>query len=199
MTMDAYIDIRLLPDPEFPATTLMNVLFSKLHRGLVQHGEGAIGVSFPDVKDGCRTLGNRLRLHGTIETLRSFQQRDWLVGMHDHTAASAPAAVPKNARHRIVRRVQAKSNPERERRRLMTRKGITTEQAMQAIPDSTAEKLHLPYLVLQSQSTFVRGAFDGSGSSGARNIWRLWFKLHGNDSMVLNPNFSMARLSHINQ
>ena len=33
--MDAFVDLTLLPDPEFPATTLMNALFSKLHRGLV--------------------------------------------------------------------------------------------------------------------------------------------------------------------
>lgn len=154
--MDAYIDIRLLPDPEFPATTLMSALFSKFHRGLVSHGEGAIGVSFPDVKDGSRSLGNRLRLHGTLETLRSFQQMDWLRGMRDHVAASAPAAVPTSGRHRVVRRVQVKSNPERERRRLMARKGITVEQAMRAIPDSAAAKLDLPYLVLNSQSTGQR-------------------------------------------
>ena len=54
--MDAYIDIVLLPDPEFPATTLMSALFGKFHRGLVRYGEGAIGVSFPDVRDEMRSL-----------------------------------------------------------------------------------------------------------------------------------------------
>lgn len=154
--MDAYVDITLLPDPEFPATTLMNALFSKFHRGLVRYGEGAIGVSFPDVKDGCRFLGKRLRLHGTTEALGNFQQTDWLTGMWDHVSASAPAVAPASARHRVVRRVQAKSNPERERRRLIARKGITIDQAMQAIPDSMAETLNLPYLVLTSQSTGQR-------------------------------------------
>lgn len=154
--MDAYIDIRLLPDPEFPATTLMNALFDKFHRGLVRYGEGAIGVCFPDVKDGSRSLGNRLRLHGTADTLQGFLLIDWLAGMRDYVSASTVAAVPTCARHRVVRRVQAKSSPERERRRLMIRKGITTKQATQAIPDSTAEKLNLPYLVLTSQSTGQR-------------------------------------------
>lgn len=154
--MDAYIDICVLPDPEFPATTLMSALFSKFHRGLVHYGEGAIGVSFPDVKDGNRSLGNRLRLHGAAETLQGFQQTDWLAGMRDHVSVSAPATAPANSHHRVVRRVQAKSSPERQRRRLMTRKGMTTEQALQAIPDSTAEKLNLPYLVLTSQSTGQR-------------------------------------------
>ncbi len=151
--MNAYIDIRLLPDPEFPATTLMSALFSKFHRGLVHYGEGAIGVSFPDVKDGDRSLGSRLRLHGAAEALRGFQQTDWLAGMRDHVSANAPATVPASARHRVVRRVQAKSNPERERRRLITRKGISKEEAMTAIPDTRVKHLDLPFVVLNSRST----------------------------------------------
>ena len=39
--MDTYLEIRLLPDPEFVPTMLMNALFSKLHRGLVEQGGGA--------------------------------------------------------------------------------------------------------------------------------------------------------------
>lgn len=151
--MDAYIDIVLLPDPEFPATTLMSALFGKFHRGLVRYGEGAIGVSFPEIRDEMRSLGNRLRLHGALETLRGFQQTDWLTGMRDHVSVNPARVVPTSARHRVVRRVQAKSNPERQRRRLIARKGISAEQAMQIIPDSTAERLNLPYLVLTSQST----------------------------------------------
>ena len=73
--MDAFVDLTLLPDPEFPATTLMNALFSKLHRGLVGHGEGTIGVSFPDVEDAHRGLGSRLRLHGSAADLRDFHER----------------------------------------------------------------------------------------------------------------------------
>jgi CRISPR-associated endonuclease Csy4 len=154
--MDAYIDIVLLPDPEFPATTLMSALFGKFHRGLVRYGEGAIGVSFPDVRDEMRSLGNRLRLHGALETLRGFQQTDWLTGMRDHVSVNSACVVPASARHRVVRRVQAKSNPERQRRRLIARKGISAERAMQTIPDSAAERLNLPYLVLTSQSTGQR-------------------------------------------
>ncbi len=151
--MDYYLEIRLLPDPEFPATTLMNALFSKFHRGLVGHGEGAIGVSFPDVKDARRGLGNRLRLHGSAADLRDFMGADWLTGMRDHVAIDGPAPVPAGARHRIVRRVQAHSNPERERRRLIARKGVSPEEALAAIPNRRAEQLDLPFLLLSSRST----------------------------------------------
>lgn len=151
--MDAYLEIRLLPDPEFAPTTLMNALFSKLHRGLVAHGGRNIGVSFPDVEKNGRSLGERLRLHGRRVDLEKLMAAHWLMGMRDHATASEIAAVPAHARQRVVRRVQAKSSPERERRRLIARKGISAEQAIQAISDSAAEQLNLPYLVLTSQST----------------------------------------------
>ena len=48
--MDHYVDIQVLPDPEFLETTLMNELFSKLHRALGKHGQGKIGVSFPQAR-----------------------------------------------------------------------------------------------------------------------------------------------------
>jgi CRISPR-associated endonuclease Csy4 len=165
--MDAYLDIILLPDPEFPPAVLMNALFAKLHRGLVGQGGNAletpspnggglgwglpIGVSFPEVKD--TALGGRLRLHGQAAGLERFMSTAWLAGMRDHIELDPIGPVPTHAKHRVVRRVQAKSNPERLRRRMMARKGVDAERARQAIPDSMAERLKLPYLVLKSQST----------------------------------------------
>jgi len=151
--MDAFVDLRLLPDPEFPATTLMNALFSKFHRGLVRFGEGNIGVSFPEVGDGARSLGTRLRLHGKADALQGFMDSNWMQGMRDHVHIGSPAPVPAGARHRIVRRVQAKSSPERLRRRLIARKGISETDAHLAIPDSAAKTLALPFILLKSQST----------------------------------------------
>lgn len=151
--MNAYLDIRLLPDPEFSAATLMNALFSKLHRGLVEQGSQRIGVSFPDCSEGKRYLGERLRIHGSALDLQDLMSLNWITGMQDHTAVGAISQVPVHARPRVVRRVQAKSSPERERRRLVARKGISREQAALAIPDAAAESLALPYVVLTSRST----------------------------------------------
>lgn len=151
--MNAYLEIGLLPDPEFVPTTLMNALFGKLHRGLAAQGGRDIGVSFPDVREGSRSLGGRLRLHGSEAALERLMASNWLIGMRDHVTVGAIAPVPTHARHRVVRRVQAKSSPERERRRLMARKGISVEEAIQVLPDSTAERLDLPYVVLTSQSS----------------------------------------------
>ena len=151
--MDSYIELQLLPDPEFSATILMNALFAKLHRALVCGGEGRIGIGFPDVEKKCVGLGSRLRLHGPAGDLQRLMSANWLQGMRDHLAIGTISSIPADARHRVVRRVQAKSSPERERRRLITRKKISAEAAIEAIPDSAAELLNLPYLLLASQST----------------------------------------------
>lgn len=151
--MEAYIEIRLLPDPEFPPTLLMNALFAKLHRALVNHGAGDIGVSFPAVVSARPSLGGRLRLHGTTTALNRLMQSSSLAGMSDHLAIGSVAPVPRGARFRTVRRVQAKSNPERIRRRAMVRQNITEEAARAAIPDDCAQRLDLPYVTLSSRST----------------------------------------------
>jgi CRISPR-associated endonuclease Csy4 len=150
--MDAYLDIKLLPDPEFAPNLLLNALFAKLHRALVEHGAGDIGISFP--KQTERKLGEQLRLHGRAEALEKLMGLNWLKGMNDHISVGAIAAVPAQAQHRIVRRVQAKSKSTiaRECRRLANRLGISEQQAAQQKP-AVAERLDLPYLMLKSQST----------------------------------------------
>ena len=151
--MDLYLDIRLLPDPEFPMPVLMNALFAKLHRALVQLASSRIGLSFPKVDSKRPMLGECLRLHGSGDHLQQLMDHPWLTGMHDHVALSEMAPVPENTAHRIVRRVQVKSSPERLRRRLMRRKGLSEREAWQAIPDEQARFSSLPFVTLNSQST----------------------------------------------
>lgn len=153
--MDHYLDIRLLPDPEFPPTELMNALFAKFHRALVELNSTGIGVSFPGInkEPKCRSLGDCLRLHGTLSELHRLIESSWLTGMRDHTTLYGPAPIPALSSHCRVRRVQTDSNPERLRRRLAKRKGFGEEEARQAIPDGIGKRLALPYVTLKSRST----------------------------------------------
>jgi CRISPR-associated endonuclease Csy4 len=165
--MDHYVDIRLQPDAEFAPAIPMAALFTKLHKALAAGGHQNIGVSFPQMDEGDPAparasrigahpryaLGQVLRLHGTSFALNKLLTTDWLPGMRDHVACGALLAVPTDARHRVVSRVQAKSSPERLRRRQMRRHGLTAEQAQERVPDSAAEMLNLPFLTLRSQST----------------------------------------------
>jgi CRISPR-associated endonuclease Csy4 len=165
--MDHYVDIRLQPDAEFAPAMLMAALFTKLHKALAVGAHQDIGVSFPQMEVGDAAparasrigahpryaLGQVLRLHGSSLALHKLLTTDWLTGMRDHVACGAVLAVPTDTRHRVVSRVQAKSSPERLRRRQMRRHGLTAEQAQERIPDSAAEMLNLPFLTLRSQST----------------------------------------------
>jgi len=154
--MDHYIDIRLLPDPEFPPNLLMNALYAKLHRGLVEWGNNRIGVSFPEHDDEKPTLGKQLRLHGSEQSLSKLMNHNWLQGMSDHIHVTAIKPIPTPKGYRRVHRVQAKSSPGRLRRRYMRRHHVDEQSARQAIPDSVTETLALPYITIGSKSTGQR-------------------------------------------
>lgn len=148
-----YIDIHLLPDPEFSQAHLMNALYAKLHRALVQLQSSNIGVSFPGYSLHPKTLGQIMRLHGSESALQTLLTSDWLRGMRDHTQLSAIAAAPAQAEHRQLQRRQFKTSAERLRRRRMQRKGETAEQAHAAIPDHVERQPDLPFAQLRSSST----------------------------------------------
>ena len=155
--MNRYIEIQLLPDPEFGTPMLMNALFAKLHQGLADLGSSAVGVSFPNIAlVSPYGLGERLRLHGDEQQLSRLMRLKWMTGMHDHTETIGLLNVPGNIQYRTFFRVQAKSSPERLRRRRVRRHGLGVEAALQAIPEHAVEHLKLPYLMLTSRSTGQR-------------------------------------------
>ena len=156
MAVSHYLDITLRPDPEIGPAHLLNALYAKLHRALAHMGTGDVGVSFPQLAPQGQHLGQVLRLHGSPEALQSLQALPWLQGMSDHVQVGEVAPVPLHAQHRSVNRVQAKSSPERLRRRQIKRKGLTEAQALAQVPDSARETLALPYLDVHSSSTDQR-------------------------------------------
>lgn len=148
-----YIDIQLLPDPEFSQPLLLGALYAKLHRALVGLESDEIGVAFPQYALAPRGLGSLLRLHGSLPALQRLMQTDWLRGMRDHISVADAQPVPAQAQHRQLQRRQFKSSVDRLRRRRMLRKGETPEQAEAAIPDSAAHTPDLPFVQLRSYST----------------------------------------------
>lgn len=178
-----YIDIRLLPDPEFSHAHLLGVLMSKLHRTLVQLQADNIGVSFPQhvaTPKTMRNLGVLLRLHGIESALNELMMLDWLKGMRDHVEVSKLAQAPAGTSHRLVRRRQYKTNADRLRRRRMKRKGETAEQAAAVIPHTVERKPELPFVQLRSHSTsqqfcvFIEhGAMQPEAVAGSFNTYGL--------------------------
>ena len=152
--MYSYIELKILPDPELTTPVLMGALFSKLHRALVEIKSQNMGVSFPRFNT---TLGDTLRIHGEELVLQSFMALNWVGSLRDYVQPSELAWLPRKVQYRVVQRVQAKSNGERLRRRLiqrlMQREAISKEEAEQRIPSVAAHHVDLPYLKLRSQST----------------------------------------------
>ncbi|WP_369857840.1 type I-F CRISPR-associated endoribonuclease Cas6/Csy4 [Candidatus Thalassolituus haligoni] len=146
--MDYYLDITLLPDPEFEEQMLLNALFSKFHRGMSQIAAGEVGISFPDVD---KRLGGRLRLHGSAAALDKLMSTGWMKGLGDYTRVSTIEPVPVDRRYRTVRRVQAKSAWNK-RKRSIAKGWLDEEEAEAKIPDSQQKKLKQPFVQIKSLS-----------------------------------------------
>lgn len=183
--MKHYIDITVIPDPEFGETTLMNALYSKCHRALGQLAGGRVGVSFPKHE---KTLGPLLRLHGTNESLDTLMSIPWMKGLGDYTELTSVQAVPENVKYRTVEHVRKKSAYNK-RKRSVSKGWLTTEEAEDKIQDTGEHLLDLPYAQMYSLSNrnsfkvFVRhselkaesqaGIFNSYGLSKAASV--PWF------------------------
>lgn len=175
--MDHYIEIRLKPDPEFSDSILMNALFAKLHRVLVEKGEGQVGVSFPKAD---RNLGDAIRLHGSLEVLERLASHNWMQGLRDYAAGSRIQTIPTTCQYRIVKRVQTKSSPTRLLRRSVKKGWMTEAEAEEKLKGSRAQHLKDPFIQMKSQSTgqafrlFIQqGPLVDSPQSGRFNAYGL--------------------------
>lgn len=147
--MDSYIDIKLLPDAEIPATVLMNATYTKLHKTLCDIGSKAIGVSFPKYKV---TLGNVLRLHGSQSDLSALQQKSWLGGMSGYCHQYGIQPVPAGSKFRTVSRKQTTMS-QAKLNRLLKRGSITEQEVKQYRAKMFSKGLDNPYLELVSGSS----------------------------------------------
>lgn len=175
--MDHYIEIRLLPDPEFPNNVLMNALFAKLHRALVETGGGELGISFP--KAG-KCLGELLRIHGKQMPLARLMSLPWLKGLRDYTETSPVLSVPDNCQYRVVQRKQAKSSSERLRRRSIAKGWLTEKEAVERISDRNEQQLKTPFVQLKSGSSgqtfrlfICQGKLQGEPKAGVFSAYGL--------------------------
>ena len=180
--MECFVDIDVRPDPEFAAHLLLGALYAKLHGALIPDNRLCIAVCFPGYQTRPPALGMRMRLLGIHSALQVLTTSEWLSGLRDHVKVGGLTNVPAGAVHRPLRRVQVKSSPERLRRRLMSRHGLTAAQARESIPDSAAQMLRLPFLQLRSRST--------------GQTFRLFLRLGSEQPVPVAGKFNAYGLSH---
>lgn len=163
--MDHYIEINLLPDPEFPASTLMNALFNKLHKALFDLHSKEMGVSFPNYE---KTLGTMLRIHGSESNLQQLQALDWIGRMKDYCVASEVQPIPELVQYRTVSRKQDNMTNAK-LRRLIARQ----EQRQDGVPMSETDIQNYQEKMVADQQ---KGPFlDLKSSKGQR--YRRYIKL----------------------
>lgn len=152
--MTHYIDIKMVPPAEVSVPVVLNKVFSRFHKALVQEEGLELAISFPaEKKQKGSPLGDILRIHGSEKELKFFMETNWLGGMKDYVKFGMVKSVPSNAEHVVVRRVQVKSNAERVRRRQIKRHGLTEEEAREKISDSLEKRIKEPYINVKSTST----------------------------------------------
>jgi CRISPR-associated endonuclease Csy4 len=151
--MECYLDFRLLPDPEFTPPTLMNALFAKFHRAVVDMNGLQVGVSFPNHQISPPHLGNSLRVHGDAKGLDRLMSVNWLAAMNDYLIQGKIEIVPSNVQYCHVRRIQPKSSVARLKRRYMKRHGVTEGDAAACFPENLEQRVQLPFLRVKSRST----------------------------------------------
>ncbi len=153
--MDHYLDFLVLDNPEIGRDSILAMLFDGLHQAFIHTNNTTMGISFPKVKAHASppTLGNVLRLHGTLAEITHLIALPALSKPLDYVRTSPPTAVPPQATFCSVTRQQVKSNADRLRRRAMRRHDLTMEQAIQRIPDTVMKTSNAPYLIVRSRST----------------------------------------------
>lgn len=124
--MDAYIEIRILPDSEMRENVLLNKVYTKLHKALWDLNSNDIGVSFPETKV---LLSRLIRVHSTVERLQELTETKWLGGLSSYCQPhyAEIQQVPAIVRYRTVSRWQHNMS-ESHLRRLIKRGSITQEE-----------------------------------------------------------------------
>lgn len=184
MALTHYLEARLRFDADLHPSHALAALFTRLHLYLVRNGAGGIAVSFPETTRNAageaRQLGKVMRLHGTVEALMPLTQAVFWGGAATVADFSAIKALPAEAQHHRVRRVQVDSNPERLMRRAMKRKGWTEAQAREAYAGARGNLSTLPFIPMNSVSTGQRfslfldvGVPTAMSAEGAFNTYGL--------------------------
>ena len=171
--MHYYIELKLIKDSEISPYFIWGKLYTQLHLALVEvqdaNAQVPIGVSFPEYKEGeskgkkLILLGSKLRIFAQDEaTLSKLNLPKWLARLEDYVHIKSIKPVPENVQnHLVVSRYRPKSNIELVARRIVKRKQITLEQAMEYLNTvDEAKKLKgyaqnwelFPYIQLKSLS-----------------------------------------------
>lgn len=147
--MDAYIDIRLMPDAEIREAELSSKVFIKFHKALVKLQSNKIGISFPEANI---KLGRLFRLHGEMSVLHDLQGLNWLGPLAGYCKITTVTNVPDQVQYRIIS-VKRSNLSKAKLMRLIARGSIDKDGEKRYKVKMLSQGFDNPYLDLSSSST----------------------------------------------
>ncbi|MGD9718650.1 MAG: type I-F CRISPR-associated endoribonuclease Cas6/Csy4 [Sulfurimonadaceae bacterium] len=183
--MDYFIEMKLQKNSVLRPNVLLNNVYTQVHRRLYDMQCTTIGVSFPDYRI---ILGQRVRLHGSLDELKRFLSIDWLGDLKKYCTIGDIEKVPPNVQHRTISRVQSTMSQSKLRRLIergtineedvkkykieMLKKGLDNPYV--ELVSGSNGKLHRRYLQIgEPQNESVSGEFDSFGLSKQATV--PWF------------------------
>ena len=171
--MKFYIELTVINSADISFSIAWSKLYTQIHLAFVEmqdaNAQVPVGVSFPEYKVGeskgkaLMLLGDKLRIFAQNEaTLIKLNLPKWLARLEDYVHIKSIKPVPDNVlNYLLVSRYRPKSNIELVARRIVKRKQITLEQAMEYLNTvDEAKKLKgyekrwepFPYIQMKSLS-----------------------------------------------
>jgi CRISPR-associated endonuclease Csy4 len=155
--MKNYIEIELNPAFEMPFHVLLSRVVQQLHLGFVNTPN--IGISFPQYSIKRHSLGNIIRLFGTVETLTALNVSTVLNTFLENVTITDILDVPTVKKYATFSRHrynygQTFAGLERAARRKSKRSGMSYEEALDYLASfNIPEEQELPFVSVKSVST----------------------------------------------
>ena len=188
--MKYYLEITLLPNPDFTLFKLWSKVFHQLHLGLVdiqdEQGRVPIGISFPDyvVGEKYSLLGEKCRLFAQDEaTLLRFDVQRWLKHLTDYVHCTSIRLIPEKINgYATYQRYQPKINQAKLARRYAKRHDMNFESAFNGTVHLLADKkppnasYEMAFRYCDLSKKIVSMPFIRLDSLSNRHTFCLWIK-----------------------
>lgn len=161
--------------------TILNQVYTNIHKALVSIQSSNIGVSFPEYKI---VLGSIVRLHGTKEELEKLMNTDIMKSLNDCNVSEI-SAVPENCNCYIkTSRIQSKMSNSK-LNRLVRRGSISEDDKKKYKIKMLQSSMSNPFILMRSESnknfykrffqiekidSLESGSFDSFGTSQIASV-----------------------------
>jgi len=155
--MKNYIEIELKPAFNMPYHVLLSRVVQHLHLGFVNNPN--IAISFPQYNSKKHSLGNVIRLFGTVETLQNLNVMTVLNNLLETVIITDILDVPTVKKYATFSRHRYNyghtfAGLERAARRKSKRSGMPYQEALEYLTSfNIAEEQELPFVSIKSIST----------------------------------------------